>query len=129
MRRLGDDADGASGRRHAQAERDDGAVAVAPDDGPIDRQRVHQRQSFLSRPLMKVDALLVQDARSAITGAIRNHEAMRLLERRKLTVERVDVVAPATMKDYQRDAAAARTVIDRYGRNAGRQRRRRKGRV
>src|SRR5262249_8368610 len=124
VRRFGHDSRNAVRPRKREPERDDRAVAVSPEDGPVQAECVEKGQRFGRRALMKIGLQLVDRFGSAVASPIGNHNSKPMLERGNLSIEWVALVAPPTVEEQQRTAASSVTIVNNNGRDVGSERRR-----
>jgi hypothetical protein len=97
---------------------------VSPQDGPIEVERRDHRERLFGGGLVKAGRQRVDRFRAAIAGAVGNHDPMAGRERGDLMVERIRVVAPATVQDDDRRSVPGVAVVDPHRRAAWSKRRR-----
>jgi len=105
----------------AQADQggDDGAVAVSPEEGAADAERVEHEQSFFGGATVEVEGQWTREGCGAgVAGAVGNHESDEVGESFDLAVDGVDAVAPAAVQEDERRAAADVAVMNGDGGNA-----------
>ena len=123
MRRFNDRARQPIGRRETEHQRDDGAVAVSPQHRPLESKRVDHGQRLLHRALMEVHRKIADRSGAAVSGSIRNDDAVTRAERRDLAVERIDLVAPAAVEKDNRRTVAEIAIVNPHRRTSRHQRR------
>ena len=105
-------------------ERDDGAIAMPPDNRAIELQGVDHRERFIGGATVKVGRLPFEPRRPSVAGPVRGDDPIPGRKRRDLSLERIDVIAPTTMKDHDRRAGAGVAVVHANRRNPRRKSRR-----
>ena len=77
----------------------------------IETERVDHRECFGGGAMVKVGLLPREAARAAVAGAIGDDQSMARGERRDLAIERVDLVAPAAVKNHDRRSRAGVAIV------------------
>jgi len=118
MKRLQDQARTPLRRRQPDHRADHRSIAVSPENGPLDPQRVKESYRFLCRSPVKIQRHLSRDSRRVpISGAIRNQYPKPLLERFHLLIKRINLIPPTAMEKNQRPPAPKFPIVNRYGAN------------
>src|SRR5262249_43301320 len=91
---------------------DDGAVAVAPEDRSLDRQRVEKMFELDHAVVVIPDRQVVVPGGAAIAAPVRKDHSVGSAEHRDRVVERHDAAAPAAVKTDQRRSLASLLVPD-----------------
>ena len=76
--------------------------------GRSSSQRVDHRERFGGGAMVKVGLLPLEPRPTAVAGPIRGDDAMPGRKRRDLSIERIDLVAPAAVQDHDRRARRRR---------------------
>jgi hypothetical protein len=118
MKRLQDQARTPLRHRQPDHRADDRSIAMPPENGSLDAQRVQECDGFLLRPAVKIERHLSWDSRRVpISRAIRNQYPKLLLECFDLLIKRINLIPPTAMEKNQRSPAPKFPIVNRYGAN------------
>src|SRR5580693_4351064 len=116
MKRLQDQARTSLRYRQPDHRADDRSIAMPPENGPLDPQRVKECDRFLRRPAVKIERHLSCDSRRVpISRAIRNQYPKLLLECFHLSIKRINPIPPTAMEKNQRPPDPKFPIVNRYG--------------
>src|SRR6476646_5491052 len=103
-------------RPHSEHRANHRSVAVTPENGPFDCERIEKRHRLFGSPLVKIRLHLAGHTRRApVTGSIRDQNAELAFECFDLPVEGIHLVSPAAMKKNERPAVPELPVVNLDG--------------
>src|ERR1035438_3856189 len=99
-------------------------IAVSPERGPLDPQRIENKQSLLRRPPMKIDRSLPRQARRLpVARPVRNHKTRSPRQFLNLPVDGINPITPAAMQKNEQWSAPHISIVNGNWPNPSRMRR------